>query len=320
MISLKQSIIFVCSLSIMLSGVMSSSVAAADAPASAPALPAGAVAVLEGIRLIPADIQAATVGVVEERLAVLRELATARENLATDLLLRRAIAERARQAGADRDAGIAARLKIAEEKLLAELYLDKIELAAIDDKKLELIAREEYRAYPERFRKEELLARHILVKTQPSCGRGAPQIVEELQAKLKAGESFEDLAKQYSDDPGSAAKGGDLGAIVKGRTVPEFEEAVFGMTQPGSVSAPVETKFGLHLIQLVERKPTVLMPFEEVKTGIMERLRNKQRQELRNRLLAELNPPGALRLDDAAISAAVPPAPVSATGTPAPNK
>lgn len=241
-------------------------------------------------------------------------MSNARENLATDLLLRRKIAALAREAGADRDPEIAARMKIAEEKLLAELYLDKTENAAIDEKKLELMAREEYRAFPERFSKEEVLARHILVKLQRSCGREARQIVSELQEKLKAGEPFEELAKQYSDDTANAAKGGDLGAITKGRTVPEFEEAVFAMTEPGSVAGPIETQFGLHLIQLIERKPRALLPFDEVKAGIMERLRTKQRQELRTKLIETLRPPGALRIDDAAISAAVPPPPAAAAG------
>lgn len=320
MITLKQLFMFVCSLSVVLSGVVSSSVVAADAPVSAPSLTAGIVAAVEGTQLTPTDIQAATVGVAEERLSVLREMPNARENLATDLLLRRAIAERARLAGADRDPLIAARLKIAAEKLLAELYLDKTEIAAIDEKKLESLARGEYRAFPERFRKEEVLVRHILVKTQRSCGRDAAEIIAELEKKLKAGESFEELAKQYSDDPASADRGGEIGWVVKGRTVPEFEDTVFAMKQPGSISPPVETKFGLHLIQMVERKPPVLMPFDEVKGALIEKLRNQQRQGLRNKLIAELNPPGAMRLDDAAISAALPPAPVSGTVTPPQNK
>lgn len=278
------------------------------------ALPAGVLATLGNASLTAADIKAATAGVAPERLSVLREMTTARENLASDLLLRRMIAELARKAGTDRDPEIAARLKIAEEKLLAELYLDKTENAAVDEKKLELMAREEYRAFPERFRKEEVLARHILVKDVPSCGRRAMEIIADLQARLKNGESFEALARQYSDDPGSAAKGGDLGVVVKGRTVPPFEDAVFAMTEPGSVAGPVETQFGLHLIQLIERKPAELLPFDAVKAGIMERLRTKQRQEMRSRLIETLKPPGALRIDDAAISAAVPQAP-STTAT-----
>lgn len=285
---------------------------ATDQPAGPSSLPVGVVARLGEITLSSGDIQAATAGIAEERVAVLREMSNARENLATDLLLRRTIAERARQAGVDRDPEIAARMKIAEEKLLAELYLDKTENAAIDARKLELMAREEYRAFPERFSKEEVLARHILVKLQRSCGREARQIVTELQEKLKAGEPFEELAKQYSDDTANAAKGGDLGAITKGRTVPEFEEAVFAMTEPGSIAGPIETQFGLHLIQLIGRKPRELLPFDEVKAGIMERLRTKQRQELRAKLIETLRPPGALRIDDAAISAAVPPPPPTA--------
>lgn len=294
------------------------SLAAGDS-APAPSIAAGApVARLTQTALTAADVRAAMAGVPEDRLVALREMSSARENLATDLLLRRAIAARAREAGADRDPEIAARLKLAEEKLLAELYLDKTENAAIDDKKLERMAREEYRAFPERNRKEELHARHILVRAQASCQRDPSKIIEELQAKLKAGESFEELARRHSDDSGSAAKGGDLGWVTKGRTVPDFEDALFALKAPGSVSPPVETQFGLHLIQLVERKPPTLPPFDELKASIMENLRNKLRQEMRTKLLESLKPPGTLQIDDAALSAAVgappPPTPVPAAG------
>lgn len=302
-----------------LSFLLAGQLLAAGDPAPIPTTSAGApVASLSQTALTAADVRAAIAGVPEDKLAAVRELSSARENLATDLLLRRAIAARAREAGSDREPDIAARLKVAEEKLLAELYLDKTENAAIDDRKLERMAREEYRAFPERYRKEELHARHILVRVQASCQRDASQIIEELQAKLKAGESFEELARRHSDDPGSAAKGGDLGWMTKGRTVPNFEDALFALKAPGSVSPPVETQFGLHLIQLVERKPPTLPPFDEIKASIMENLRNKLRQEMRTKLLESLKPPGALQIDDAALSAAVgappPPAPVPAAG------
>ncbi len=81
--------------------------------------------------------------------------------------------------------------------------------------------------------------------------RGATERMMEVRAKLDAGESFEDLAREYSDDV-TAASGGDLGFIARGIMVPEFEDAVFAL-DPGEVSGVVPTRFGFHIIQAVEK-------------------------------------------------------------------
>ncbi|MCS6929317.1 MAG: peptidylprolyl isomerase [Saprospiraceae bacterium] len=77
---------------------------------------------------------------------------------------------------------------------------------------------------------------------------------EQLRRRIvEKGESFAELAKRYSDDPGSAAQGGDLGWQKRGSFVPEFEAAVYKL-EPGQVSPVVETEFGFHIIQLIERR------------------------------------------------------------------
>lgn len=96
-------------------------------------------------------------------------------------------------------------------------------------------------------------ARHILIGVaedatdeEKAKARGE---IEALAARIKAGESFADLARQYSEDPGSGAKGGDLGYSPRGRMVPEFDDVMFAL-EPGKVSDIVETKFGFHIIKL----------------------------------------------------------------------
>ncbi len=80
----------------------------------------------------------------------------------------------------------------------------------------------------------------------------AKQLIESLRDRVNAGESFSDLAAQYSDDPGSAKKGGMLPPLKRGQMVPEFEEVVYSL-KPGEISDVFETKYGFHFVQLMSR-------------------------------------------------------------------
>ena len=97
----------------------------------------------------------------------------------------------------------------------------------------------------------EIGARHILIRTDSTTTPDqARAVIEGLRARVLAGESFQDLAREYSQDPGSGARGGDLGTFGRGRMVPPFEAAAFALENVGDVSEPVESRFGVHLIQL----------------------------------------------------------------------
>jgi peptidyl-prolyl cis-trans isomerase D len=104
---------------------------------------------------------------------------------------------------------------------------------------------------------EEVRARHILIKVAADAGADAKAAArkkaEELLAKVKAGADFAVLAKESSEDAGSAAKGGDLGFFPRGRMTPAFEEAAFAL-QAGGVSDVVETPFGFHVIKVEEHR------------------------------------------------------------------
>lgn len=116
-------------------------------------------------------------------------------------------------------------------------------------------------------------ARHILLRTSPQLSeREAAQVLSELRQRVEGGASFADLARQYSED-GSAAMGGDLGWAGPGQFVPEFEQALNAL-EPGQVSQPVVSRFGVHLIQLVDRRQATLTPREQ-----REMLRNVVREE-----------------------------------------
>jgi peptidyl-prolyl cis-trans isomerase SurA len=96
-------------------------------------------------------------------------------------------------------------------------------------------------------------ARHILIKTSKiATDEQAKTRLEQLRQRLVHGESFEDLAKRYSEDV-SAPQGGDLGWLTPGETVPAFEQAM-NTLQPGEISEPVRSQFGWHLIRVEERR------------------------------------------------------------------
>lgn len=94
---------------------------------------------------------------------------------------------------------------------------------------------------------------HIVITPKPTgdkVGKARKQ-AEELMVRIKAGEDFAELAREYSEDPGSGAQGGDLGFFSRGTMVPEFEEAAFAL-KPGEVSDLVQTKYGFHIIRTDE--------------------------------------------------------------------
>lgn len=121
-------------------------------------------------------------------------------------------------------------------------------------------------------------ARHILIRVDAQTSeQTAIRRLQELRRRLSLGEAFEQLAKDFSQDPGSAAKGGQLDWAYPGDLVPEFERAALGLAR-GQVSEPVRTVFGFHLIEVLDRKQE---PLTE------DRLRLIARLSLRDRKLAD---------------------------------
>jgi peptidyl-prolyl cis-trans isomerase C len=109
---------------------------------------------------------------------------------------------------------------------------------------------------------------------------------EDVKKQLEDGGDFAKLAKQYSQDPGSAEKGGDLGCLGKGETVPPFEEAAFG-AEEGEIVGPVKTQFGYHLLEVTEKKPQQTRPLSEVEPQIRSQLASEKQSEAFSKWLDE---------------------------------
>lgn len=137
-----------------------------------------------------------------------------------------------------------------------------------------------YEASPDRFRTaEQRRARHILVAVDSDTDDAAAlKLATDLRARIAAGEDFAALARKYSDDPGSAAGGGDLGWAARGTYVGAFEAALFDQ-DVNEVSDPVKTEFGYHVIQLSEVRPGTVRSFDEVRGELAEEARARSSQD-----------------------------------------
>ncbi|PTT16085.1 peptidylprolyl isomerase [Acidovorax sp. HMWF029] len=215
----------------------------------------------------------------EMRSVVLQKTETVMQ-VASNLYARRVFAERAAAEGLDKNPQVAAALKVARDKVLSDAMLEHIDKKAVpSDAAVEALARNIYRAKPDRFKAdEEVKIRHILLAEKtPESRAKAEQVLDE----LKKGADFAALAKERSADTGSAAKGGELGYFTKGRMVPEFETAAFALSKPGEISGLVETKFGYHILQLDDRRPPRTRAFEEVREELMKEVRTTAAQDAR---------------------------------------
>lgn len=119
---------------------------------------------------------------------------------------------------------------------------------------------------------ERIHVRHILVKTVDKSDAEKKQLLAKAQdilKQVKSGADFGELAKKNSDD--AADKGGDIGWVVRGQTVPEFEKAAFAL-KPKETSGIVTTTYGYHIIQVLEHEPARVKPFDEVKASLLDQL------------------------------------------------
>jgi peptidyl-prolyl cis-trans isomerase D len=158
---------------------------------------------------------------------------------------------------------------------------------------------------------EQAKVSHILIKTPLPGPDGkvdekgvaeAQRRAEDLLKQLKAGAKFEDLARKYSEDPGSAKEGGSLGWIGKGRTVPEFEKAAFSLPK-GQISDLVKSSYGFHIIRVDDRQDAHMKTLEEVKDQIEPILKQQKAQQIGQKQAEDLLQQAKTQGLDAAASA-----------------
>ena len=158
------------------------------------------------------------------------------------------------------------RLAAYQAKALRDSYLAQKIAPQVTEEQVRKVYDDEAKKVTET---ERVRARHILVASEKEATT--------ILGKLKAGEKFEDLAKQYSLD-GSKDYGGDLGYFTAPEMVAEFSKAAFALKK-GEVSKPVKTEFGWHIIRLEDRKMGAAQPYDQVKSAIRNALVRQKVQE-----------------------------------------
>jgi peptidyl-prolyl cis-trans isomerase C len=186
---------------------------------------------------------------------------------------REVLTQEARKAGLDKDKEYLKKLADFERNALINMLLTKNigEKVKVTD--------EEVKDYYDKNVKEftvskKVKASHILVKTEAEA--------QDVIKKLGKGAKFDELAKKLSDDKGSALNGGDLGFFAAGEMLPEFEKVAFSL-EKGKLSAPVNTKYGYHVIMVTDVKTDEVIEFDKVKNMVRQKLSgNKQKQVFEN--------------------------------------
>ena len=198
---------------------------------------------------------------------------------AADILQDRRIAEAALAAGIDKSEEIKAQIrKIARETINRKYMNDEIAKATSSLPDFRALAQEQFETNKSSYVVPEAVrVAHILIRVDVEDERRQePEMREKammILGKLKDGVDFNELAKQYSEDTGSASKGGEIpGWVERGKTVPPFEKKAFEM-KPGELSGLVRSRFGFHIIKLHEHRKASQQAFSAVEPQLVAKLK-----------------------------------------------
>ena len=165
-----------------------------------------------------------------------------------------------------------------ERMIASKIYLDRIRADAADvsDTELEQYYRDNKNrlTLPDQVRVRQILLTWKPMGTQDDRAAIRKQM-EPILERAKSGEDFAALAREFSDDFATKTAGGDTGLFYRGQMAPAFEEAAFAL-EPGEISDPVETGYGVHILKFEERREPQLVPLDEVREGLRDHVREEK--------------------------------------------
>jgi len=195
-----------------------------------------------------------------------------RDKVVTDEIL----SQEAERRGLGGSAEFKAQMELARQGILIGLLSQELDKTA---KVSDADVQKEYDKFKSQAGGTEYKARHILVEKEDEA--------KAIVAQLKAGAKFDELAKKSSKDPGSAPNGGDLDFAAPGAYVPEFSQAMVALEKGKTVTEPVKTQFGYHVIRVDDVRDAAPPPLDEVKPQIQQRLAQQKAQAFRDELRAK---------------------------------
>jgi peptidyl-prolyl cis-trans isomerase C len=192
------------------------------------------------------------------------------------VVLREIFVQEAEKRGIAKSTAYREQMDLARQSILIrELFEDHKAKSPVTD----AAAQAEYDKFKAASSGTEYRARHILVESEDAA--------KKLIAEIKAGGSFEDLAKKNSKDEGSGAKGGDLDFAKPDSYVPEFGKAMTALKKGEMTETPVKSQFGFHIIKLEDTREAAFPAFDDVKAQIKQRLEQQQMQAFQEELRAK---------------------------------
>lgn len=220
--------------------------------------------------------------------------------LLQEILIRKTLVDQAHQAGLDKSPQIVKKLAVAQEKLLATERVNHLE-QEVKLPDFELRAKEIYKLNPEKFIENPTIrASHILISTKDRSKEAALKLAQDVHAMAAGGKDFGELAAKYSDDRGTKDSKGDLGYFSAESMVKPFATAAFAMKN-GDISAPVETQYGFHLIQVLDTKPGGKQSYESVRAKIIDELKANYIAELKTAHIAKIREGSNMKVNEEGI-------------------
>lgn len=216
------------------------------------------------------------------------------------LYIKKALARIAIKDGVDKIPINATRLQTLRDGALYILQLDKTK--KLDKKDYSKIAKQQYSVNKSDYKVDERIdAAHILITMKKRPEEVALEKANKIRKELLAGADFSIVAIRESDDVTVKSNHGELGAFTKAQLVPEFTDIAFSL-KSGEISEPVKTIYGYHLIKLNKKVPAGFLSFDEVKSGIIEKIRAENWKIDSTEYLDKLKKDNEMQIDDDALN------------------
>ncbi len=198
--------------------------------------------------------------------------------------------QEAKNMGLEEDEEVLEQIRKITEQILVQVLIEReiLDKVKVSDEEIAEYYEENKNDFIE---KEQVHIGNILVETEEEA--------QDILEQLKAGGDFSEIAKEKSIGP-SAAQGGDLGYLTKGTIVSEIEDVVFAL-EVGKISDVIQTEFGFHILKLLDKKPEIIKPIEEVKEDIIQILLPIKQKEAFENLLEELKSKTEIEINEEAL-------------------